>query len=95
MAKGFGTGASNLNVRKAKARQVAKLKADIAARSGLAPTPSEKRRSLGLSPQVGPQLEMLLAKWCPEIFFGGARGGGKANDIKHLALTDKDRKSVV
>jgi hypothetical protein len=42
-------------------------------------------------PQRGPQLEAMLASWCEELFFGGARGGGKsdfllgdfAQDIDH------------
>lgn len=31
------------------------------------------------APQEGPQLEAILATWCEEIFFGGARGGGKSD----------------
>lgn len=31
------------------------------------------------SPQPGPQLEALQATWCDELFFGGARGGGKSD----------------
>lgn len=30
------------------------------------------------TPQPGPQLAAILADWCPELFFGGARGGGKS-----------------
>lgn len=30
-------------------------------------------------PQEGPQLEAILATWCEELFFGGARGGGKSD----------------
>lgn len=62
-------------------RMKAKMKAEIGRRSGLVPPPSEKRKSLGIRPQVGPQLEFLLAKWCPEIFFGGARGGSKSYSL--------------
>jgi hypothetical protein len=29
-------------------------------------------------PQPGPQLAAIMADWCPELFFGGARGGGKS-----------------
>jgi hypothetical protein len=80
--QGFESGENNPNVKKARAKQLArnkaKLRADIAVQSGLRPAAQKARRSLGLAPQPGPQLEMLLAKWCPEIFFGGARGGGKS-----------------
>jgi hypothetical protein len=31
------------------------------------------------SPQPGPQLEAFQATWCDELFFGGARGGGKSD----------------
>ena len=30
-------------------------------------------------PQKGPQLSAITATWCEEIFFGGARGGGKSD----------------
>ncbi len=30
-------------------------------------------------PQIGPQLDAIQATWCDEIFFGGARGGGKSD----------------
>lgn len=30
-----------------------------------------------ISPQLGPQTHALMATWCPELFYGGARGGGK------------------
>lgn len=30
-------------------------------------------------PQVGPQLDAINAKWCPQLFYGGARGGGKSD----------------
>lgn len=30
-------------------------------------------------PQPGPQLDAILATWCEELFFGGARGGGKSD----------------
>lgn len=30
-------------------------------------------------PQVGPQLDAILASWCPLLFYGGARGGGKSD----------------
>ena len=38
------------------------------------------RQELGVAvpyPQPGPQAHYLSAKFCPEIFYGGARGGGK------------------
>lgn len=31
------------------------------------------------SPQPGPQLEAFQASWCDELFYGGARGGGKSD----------------
>lgn len=31
------------------------------------------------APQPGPQLAALQATWCDELFFGGARGGGKSD----------------
>lgn len=30
-------------------------------------------------PQKGPQLKAIEADWCDELFFGGARGGGKSD----------------
>jgi hypothetical protein len=30
-------------------------------------------------PQPGPQTSAILAAWCDELFFGGARGGGKSD----------------
>lgn len=30
-------------------------------------------------PQPGPQTSAILADWCDELFFGGARGGGKSD----------------
>jgi hypothetical protein len=77
----FKEGGRHPGVEKAKARRLEKLKAKIGQQSGLLPKPSEKRRSLGITPQIGPQLEFLLAKWCPEIFFGGARGGSKSYSL--------------
>jgi len=31
------------------------------------------------TPQEGPQLLYILADWCPVVFYGGARGGGKTS----------------
>lgn len=31
------------------------------------------------SPQPGPQAEAIAADWCPELLYGGARGGGKTD----------------
>ncbi len=31
------------------------------------------------TPQVGPQLAAIEADWCDELFYGGARGGGKSD----------------
>ena len=30
-------------------------------------------------PQAGTQLKAITATWCEELFFGGARGGGKSD----------------
>lgn len=30
-------------------------------------------------PQPGPQLDAIMATWCPELFYGGAAGGGKSD----------------
>lgn len=40
------------------------------------------------SPQLGPQLDALDAIWCPELFFGGARGGGKSDFLLGDYLQD-------
>ena len=61
----------------AKQRLKKRVEADIAKRSGLAPT-AKQHKKLSIAPQMGPQLELLMAKWCAEIFFGGARGGSKS-----------------
>lgn len=75
--QGFRKGRLHPNVKAKHARRVERLKRRVGAESGLMAQPV-RRKSLGIVPQEGPQLEMLLAKWCPEIFFGGARGGGKS-----------------
>lgn len=31
------------------------------------------------APQLGPQTDAITATWCPELFFGGAAGGGKSD----------------
>ena len=31
------------------------------------------------SPQPGPQTDAIAADWCPELFYGGAAGGGKSD----------------
>lgn len=31
------------------------------------------------APQPGPQVAAIDATWCPELFFGGSRGGGKSD----------------
>lgn len=40
------------------------------------------------SPQPGPQAEAIAATWCDELFFGGARGGGKSDFILGDYLQD-------
>ena len=39
-------------------------------------------------PQPGPQNEAILATWCDELFFGGARGGGKSDFLLGDFLQD-------
>lgn len=39
-------------------------------------------------PQPGPQLSALQAKWCDELLFGGARGGGKSDYLLGDFLSD-------
>lgn len=40
------------------------------------------------SPQPGPQLEAITADWCPELFYGGAAGGGKSDFLLGDFLQD-------
>lgn len=40
------------------------------------------------APQPGPQAEAISADWCPELFFGGARGGGKSDFLLGDFLQD-------
>jgi len=40
------------------------------------------------SPQPGPQLAAIEAAWCDELFFGGARGGGKSDYLIGDYLAD-------
>jgi len=40
------------------------------------------------TPQEGPQLDALKAKWCPELFYGGAAGGGKSDFLLGDFLQD-------
>jgi hypothetical protein len=42
-------------------------------------------------PQEGPQLDALLATWCPELLFGGARGGGKSQLLLGDFLQDVEK----
>ena len=42
-------------------------------------------------PQEGPQLEAVLATWADELFFGGARGGGKSDFLLGDFLQDVPR----
>lgn len=41
-------------------------------------------------PQPGPQLKAIEADWCDELFFGGARGGGKSDFLLGDYLEDID-----
>lgn len=40
------------------------------------------------APQPGPQADAISARWCPELFFGGARGGGKSDFLLGDFLQD-------
>lgn len=40
------------------------------------------------SPQDGPQLDAINATWCRELFYGGARGGGKTDFLLGDYLQD-------
>ena len=39
----------------------------------------KEQRAIAWQPQAGTQLKAILASWCEELFFGGARGGGKSD----------------
>lgn len=43
------------------------------------------------SPQIGAQAEAISATWCDELFFGGARGGGKSDFLLGDFLQDVGR----
>lgn len=40
------------------------------------------------APQPGPQTEAIAVRWCPELFYGGARGGGKSDYLLGDFLQD-------
>src|SRR5262245_27647805 len=40
------------------------------------------------APQPGPQTEAITADWCPELFYGGAAGGGKSDFLLGDFLQD-------
>ena len=40
------------------------------------------------TPQPGPQVKAILASWCPELFYGGAAGGGKSDFLLGDFLQD-------
>lgn len=43
------------------------------------------------APQEGPQAEAIAATWCDELFFGGARGGGKSDYLLNDYAQDINR----
>jgi Terminase large subunit, T4likevirus-type, N-terminal len=45
-------------------------------------------------PQIGPQQTAIEADWCDELFFGGARGGGKSDYLLGDYLEDIDLGAV-
>lgn len=49
---------------------------------------AESAGTLAWSPQPGPQLEAILADSCPELFYGGAAGGGKSDFLLGDFLQD-------
>lgn len=57
-------------------------------KSAKSETPSQ---SYAWKPQEGPQLDALLATWCHELLFGGARGGGKTQLLLGDFLQDVDK----
>ena len=58
---------------------------------GLLPKHAPKKKVLDIRPQAGPQLDAIMATWCPELFFGGARGGGKSIFLLMDFLQDVQR----
>ena len=47
--------------------------------------------TIAWSPQPGPQTEAITADWCPELFYGGAAGGGKSDFLLGDFLQDVPR----
>ena len=45
----------------------------------------------GWSPQPGPQADAISATWCRQLFYGGARGGGKSDFMLGDFLQDVPR----
>ncbi|MCB1712576.1 MAG: terminase family protein [Candidatus Riesia sp.] len=48
----------------------------------------DARLEFGWTPQLGPQEDAISATWCTELFFGGARGGGKSDFLLGDFLQD-------
>ena len=46
------------------------------------------------TPQAGTQAEAICARWCDELFFGGARGGGKTSFLLGDFLQDVETYGV-
>jgi Terminase large subunit, T4likevirus-type, N-terminal len=44
--------------------------------------------AIAWAPQPGPQTEAIMADWCPELFYGGAAGGGKSDFLLGDFLQD-------
>lgn len=42
-------------------------------------TPNSVKYTTIWTPQVGAQLDAIMCTWCPELLYGGARGGGKTD----------------
>jgi len=50
--------------------------------------PEESPTGVAWSPQPGPQTDAITADWCPELFYGGAAGGGKSDFLLGDFLQD-------
>lgn len=54
-------------------------------------TTEKATEAVAWAPQPGPQSEAITADWCPELFYGGAAGGGKSDFLLGDFLQDVPR----
>lgn len=54
----------------------------------MANTKAKAQPTVAWAPQPGPQTEAITADWCPELFYGGAAGGGKSDFLLGDFLQD-------